>query len=161
MEKIAIYPGTFDPITKGHVDLIERSCLLFDKVLVAVANNTRKSTWLSLDQRISLLKETLASFKKVSVLPCEGMVVNFARENKATFIVRGIRTAADYEHEFLLAGMNRQMEPNIETIFLPASDKYAFISATLVREIITFQGDISPFVSENVLKLLRSWEKVT
>lgn len=161
MEKIAIYPGTFDPITKGHVDLIKRSCLLFDKVLVAVANNTRKHTWLSPQERITLLKETLAPFKKVSVLPCDGMVVNFAREHKATFIVRGIRTAADYEHEFLLAGMNRQMAPDVETIFLPANDKYAFISATLVREITTFQGDISPFVPENVLKLLRSWQKIT
>src|ERR1700734_2966487 len=136
MKRIAIYPGSFDPITDGHVDLIERSTQLFDKVIVTVATNTRKSAWLNIDQRLILVTEALAEYPEVSVFPCSGVVIDFAKQHQACAIVRGLRTAADYDIEFQLAGMNRQLAPEIASVFLPAHNEYAFISATLVREIV-------------------------
>jgi pantetheine-phosphate adenylyltransferase len=160
MSRVAIYPGSFDPITHGHLDLIHRITQLFDRVIVSVATNTRKATWLDVDQRISLVKEALAGYPSVQVLPCPGVIVEFARQHQVTAIVRGLRTAADYENEFQLAGMNRQMAPEIASIFLPASNEYVSISATLVREIALLGGDISSFVPVSVLRQLREWKKV-
>lgn len=160
MDKIAIYPGSFDPITHGHVDLIQRASQLFDQVIVTVALNTRKETWLSTEQRIILLKESLADYPAVQVMQCRGVIVEFAKQQKAIAIVRGLRTAADYENEFQLAGMNRKMTPEITSIFLPASNEYSFISATLVREIALLGGDISGFVPAVVLDRLREWHKL-
>lgn len=159
-KRIAIYPGSFDPMTHGHVDLIQRAAQLFDRLIVTVATNTRKTTWLSVEQRIALVKEVLADCPAVTVMPCPGVVADFARQQQAVAIVRGLRTAADYENEFQLAGMNRQMAPEITSIFLPASNEYAFISATLVREIAMLGGDISSFVPPVVLQRLRSWQKL-
>lgn len=161
MNKIAIYPGSFDPITLGHTDLIQRTAQLFDQVIVTVATNTRKATWLSTEQRIALVEEVLVAYPGVKVMPCHGVIVEFARQQRAVAIVRGLRTAADYENEFQLAGMNRQMAPEIASIFLPASNEYAFISATLVREIVTLGGDISGFVPTSVIRRLREWHKLT
>lgn len=161
MNRIAIYPGSFDPITHGHIDLIQRATQLFDQVIVAVATNTRKSTWLSTEQRLTLVKETLADYPAVKVLTCPGVMVDFAKQHQAVAIVRGLRTAADYETEFQLAGMNRQMAPDIISIFLPASNEYAFISATLVREILMLGGDVSRFVPPQVMQRLREWHKLT
>lgn len=160
MSRVAIYPGSFDPITHGHLDLIHRTTQLFDRVIVSVATNTRKATWLDVDQRILLVKEALAGYPTVQVLPCPGVIVEFAKQHQVTAIVRGLRTAADYENEFQLAGMNRQMAPEIASIFLPASNEYVFISATLVREIALLGGDISSFVPVSVLRQLREWKKV-
>lgn len=160
MSRVAIYPGSFDPITHGHLDLIHRTTQLFDRVIVSVATNTRKATWLDVDQRISLVKEALAGYPTVQVLPCPGVIVEFAKQHQVTAIVRGLRTAADYENEFQLAGMNRQMAPEIASIFLPASNEYVFISATLVREIALLGGDISSFVPVSVLRQLREWRKI-
>ena len=159
-KRIAIYPGSFDPITHGHLDLILRATQLFDEIIVAVATNTRKTTWLSVEQRIALVKETLAGCPTVKVMPCHGVIIEFARQQQAIAIVRGLRTAADYENEFQLAGMNRQMAPEIASIFLPASNEYAFISATLVREIVMLGGDIANFVPSIVLQRLREWQKL-
>jgi pantetheine-phosphate adenylyltransferase len=160
MHRVAIYPGSFDPITNGHVDLIQRATQLFDQVIVSVANNTRKSTWLSVEQRITLVQAALPDFPKVKVQECRGVIVEFARKNQACAIVRGLRTAADYETEFQLAGMNRQMAPEIATLFLPASNEYAFISATLVRELVMLGGDVSQFVPQKVMEQLKQWHCV-
>lgn len=161
MQRIALYPGSFDPITQGHLDLIQRAAQLFDQVIVTVATNTRKATWLSPEQRLTLVKEALTDYPAVKVMPCHGVIVEFAKQQKAMAIVRGLRTAADYENEFQLAGMNRQMAPDIISIFLPASDEYAFISATLVREILMLGGDVSRFVPPQVMLRLREWHKIT
>ncbi|MBS0351124.1 MAG: pantetheine-phosphate adenylyltransferase, partial [Proteobacteria bacterium] len=119
MTKIAIYPGTFDPITSGHVDIIDQALKVFDQVIVIVACNTRKATWLSVEQRVALVKAALAEKSEIKVVEYDGVIVEFAREHKATAIVRGLRTSADYENEFQLAGMNRTMEPDILTVFFP------------------------------------------
>lgn len=158
MNRVAVYPGTFDPITHGHIDLIQRSTQLFDRVIVAVANNTRKSTLLSVEQRITLVKEALTDYPSVTVLECKGIIVDFAKRQQAIAIIRGLRTAADYENEFQLAGMNWKMAPEIATIFLPARNEYAFISATLVREIIKLGGDVSHFVPKVVMQRLKEWQ---
>lgn len=160
MERTAIYPGSFDPITFGHVDLIKRSAELFDKVIVTVATNTRKTAWLNVEQRMTLVKEALAGYPSVKVLPCEGMIVDFAKQHHAKAIVRGLRTAGDYENEFQLAGMNQQMAPEIASVFLPAKTEYSFISATLVREIVMLGGDVSYFVPPQVLARLQEWKKL-
>lgn len=160
MKRIAIYPGSFDPITQGHLDLIQRATALFDQVIVTVATNTRKITWLTLEQRMKLVQEALEGNSQVTVLPCPGVMVDFARQHGALAIVRGLRTAADYENEFQLAGMNRKMAPEIATIFLPARQEYSFISATLVREILMLGGDISQFVPNVVMNRLREWHKL-
>jgi pantetheine-phosphate adenylyltransferase len=161
MQKTVIFPGSFDPITKGHVNLIERAAQLFDKVIVVIATNTRKSTWLSAEQRIILVREALSQYTCVEVKPWSGVIVEFAKQEKALAMVRGLRTAADYENEFQLAGMNRKMSPDIATVFLPAGNEYAFISATLVREILLLGGDVSEFVPEMVLQRLKEWHKIT
>ena len=160
MKRVAIYPGSFDPITYGHVDLIRRATHLFDQVIVSVANNTRKATWLTVEQRITLVEAVLADFPKVKVQECSGIIVEFAKQQNACAIVRGLRTAADYETEFQLAGMNQQLAPEIATIFLPASNEYAFISATLVRELVMLGGDVSQFVPQQVMEQLKKWHCV-
>ncbi len=160
MNRIAIYPGSFDPITNGHVDLIQRTSKLFDKVIVTVATNTRKAAWLDVYQRIALVKKALEDYPSVSVFPCTGVVADFAKQHDANVIVRGLRTAADYDNEFQLAGMNRKLAPEIATVFLPANNEYAFISATLVREIIMLGGDVSSFVPAVVLEYLQEWKKI-
>lgn len=161
MKRIAIYPGSFDPITNGHIDLIQRCTQLFDKVIVTVATNTRKAAWLSVEQRMILVEEALVDYPAVSVMPCDGMVVDFAKKHHAQAIVRGLRTAADYDNEFQLAGMNRKMAPEISSVFLPAKNEYAFISATLVREIVMLEGDVSYFVPAVVMKRLQQWKKLS
>ena len=159
MKSIAIYPGSFDPITNGHVELIKQATQLFDQVIVAVATNARKAPWLKIEERLTLAQEVLNDCSSVKVLSCTGLVVDFARQYGAKAIVRGLRTAADYEDEFQLAGMNQQMAPEIISVFLTASTKYAFISATLVREIVTLGGDVSLFVPLQVIQKIKQWQK--
>jgi pantetheine-phosphate adenylyltransferase len=148
---IAIYPGTFDPITKGHSDLVERALHLFDKVIVAVAENTAKAPVFSLDERIAMAKVALEAYQGVEVLPVPGLLVEFAKQHHAKAILRGLRAVSDFEYEFQLAGMNRKLAPEIETLFLTPAEKYAYISSSLVREIAALGGDVSPFVHKNVM----------
>jgi pantetheine-phosphate adenylyltransferase len=142
----AVYPGTFDPITNGHEDLIQRASRLFDEVLVGVAHSQAKRPFFSLDERISLAREVLKPYGNVKVEGFSGLLSEFVKEHSATVILRGLRAVSDFEYEFQLAGMNRRLAPGVETLFLTPSDKYLFLSATIVREIAVLGGDISAFV---------------
>jgi pantetheine-phosphate adenylyltransferase len=146
----AMYPGTFDPITLGHEDLVRRACRLFDKVVVAVAANPSKEPMFSLDERVELAQTVLADFNNVEVSGYEGLTVDFARQHDLQVIVRGLRAISDFEHEFQLANMNRHLTDEVETAFLTPTEKYTYISSSLVREICTLGGDISEFVSPPV-----------
>jgi|TARA_B110000444_G_scaffold106499_1_gene100730 pantetheine-phosphate adenylyltransferase len=147
----AMYPGTFDPITLGHEDFVRRAAKLYDKVVVAVAADTgRKTTMFSFSERIALAQEALADIANVEVKGYEGLTINFAHENGLAVIVRGLRAASDFEYEFQLASMNRHLTQDVETAFLTPTDKYTFISSTLVREVATLGGDITEFVSSKV-----------
>ena len=148
---IAIYPGTFDPITKGHSDLVGRALQMFDKVIVAVAQNTAKAPVFTIQERIGMAKVALENVKGVEILPMTGLLVEFAKQHKAKVILRGLRAVSDFEYEFQLAGMNRKLAPDIETLFLTPAENYAYISSSLVREIAALGGDVSPFVHNNVM----------
>jgi len=151
MKLSAMYPGTFDPITLGHEDFIRRVAKLYKNVVVAVAADTEKKTTLfSLEERVALAKEALSGFENVEVKGYEGLTIDFAKANGLSIIVRGLRAVSDFEYELQLANMNRHLSKEIETIFLTPSEKYAFISSSLVREIATLDGDIDNFVSKNV-----------
>lgn len=151
MTNIAIYPGTFDPITRGHSDLVERSSRLFDRVIVALAANPGKTPVFSLEERISLAREVLGELDNVEVCGFGGLLVDFAHEKGANIIIRGLRAVSDFEYEFQLAGMNRKLAPDIETLFLTPAEQYTYISSSLVREVASLGGDISPFVHEKIV----------
>lgn len=152
----AIYPGTFDPITVGHTDLVERAARLFDHVVVAVAKNAVKTPFFSLDERIQLATDALAKFKNVKVHGFDTLLVEYMKECQATVIIRGLRAVSDFEYEFQLASMNRHLRDDIETVFLTPAEQYSYISSSLVREIAVLGGDISPFVPPNVVAAIRN-----
>jgi pantetheine-phosphate adenylyltransferase len=152
----AVYPGTFDPITNGHEDLIQRASRLFSEVVVGVAHSQAKRPFFSLDERVGLATEVLGPYKNVSVRGFSGLLSEFVREQSATVILRGLRAVSDFEYEFQLAGMNRRLAPGVETLFLTPSDKYLFLSATIVREIAVLGGDISAFVHPVTAQRMRS-----
>ncbi len=154
MKTTAIYPGTFDPITNGHIDLVIRASKLFEHVIVAVAINPTKTPAFSLATRVDLAKQTLADLPNVEVCGFEGLLVDIAREKQAQVIIRGLRAVSDFEHEFQLAGMNRHMEPNVETMFLTPAEQFSYISSSLVREVAALGGDVSAFVAPCVAKAL-------
>ena len=150
----AMYPGTFDPITLGHEDLVRRASRLFDRVVVAVAANPGKEPMFSLDERVALAKTVLKDFDGVEVTGYEGLTVNFAKEHGLRVIVRGLRAISDFEYEFQLANMNRHLTDEVETAFLTPTETYTYISSSLVREIASLGGDISEFVSPAIKKAL-------
>ena len=150
----AIYPGTFDPITNGHSDLILRASRLFDRVVVAVATGTEKAPVFNLEERVALAREVLAEQSNVDVCPFDTLLVDFARQQQADEILRGLRAVSDFEYEFQLASMNRHLAPDVETMFLTPAEEYAYISSSLVREIAQLGGDVSPFVHEKVVAAL-------
>jgi pantetheine-phosphate adenylyltransferase len=156
VKHIAVYPGTFDPITNGHADLVARASRLFGKVILAVARDTAKKTVCDVDQRVALAKVAVSEFENVEVVPFEGLLVNFCRDQKATVLLRGLRAVSDFEYEFQLAGMNRRLAPDVETMFLTPSEQFAFISSTLVREIARLGGDVSEFVHPEVNAALKA-----
>ena len=154
MKTIAIYPGSFDPITNGHVDLIHRACKLFDKVIIAITQNTNKDSFLSIDQRVKAVESAIEPLTNTRVLSFDSLLVDFAREHNAQIIIRGLRAVSDFDYEFQLSGMNKRLNPAIETLFMTPSEEFANISSSLVREILFLGGDISQFVPESVKTIL-------
>jgi pantetheine-phosphate adenylyltransferase len=154
--KIVVYPGTFDPITNGHVDLVERACRLFDRVVLAIASSERKGPLFSLRERIDLAEAALSHVDNVEVRGFDYLLVNFVRDRGACGVIRGLRAVSDFEYEFQLANMNRALAPDVESIFLTPSEKLSYISSSLVREIASLKGDISPFVPAVVAAALKS-----
>jgi pantetheine-phosphate adenylyltransferase len=155
----AVYPGTFDPLTRGHEDLVRRASRLFDGLILAVAKSTAKHTFFSLDERVAMAREVLADVKSLEVVGFEGLLTDFVRKQKAHVVLRGLRAVSDFEYEFQLAGMNRNLYAEMETVFLTPSEQHMFISATLVREIASLGGDVSKFVHPHIEKKLKA--KVT
>jgi pantetheine-phosphate adenylyltransferase len=150
-----VYPGTFDPITNGHTDLIVRASRLFDRVVVAVAADTGKAPTFTTEERLSLVRSAVEGQARVEVVSFSGLLVNFTRELGIGVIMRGLRAVSDFEYEFQLAGMNRRMDADIETLFLTPAEQYTYISSSLVREIARLRGDVSPFVAPIVQAALR------
>jgi pantetheine-phosphate adenylyltransferase len=142
----AIYPGTFDPITNGHIDIVARAANIFDEVIVAVAASTSKNTAFSTDERVQLAQDVLTEYKNVQVQRFEGLLANFVRQWQANAVLRGLRAVSDFEYEFQLAGMNKHLVPEADTIFMPTRENYSYISSSLIREISSLGGDVSAFV---------------
>jgi pantetheine-phosphate adenylyltransferase len=153
---IAVYPGTFDPMTLGHADLMARASRLFGRLILAVAAGHHKKTMFSLDERLAMAKELAAEHANVEVIAFEGLLRDFVVGHDGKVVVRGLRAVSDFEYEFQMAGMNRQLMPEVETVFLTPSDQYQFVSGTFVREIAMLGGDVSKFVAPTVLARLKA-----
>jgi len=151
-----VYPGTFDPLTRGHEDLVRRAARVFDRVVVAVADSAAKNPLFSASERVSMAKEVLRSFGNVEVMGFSSLLMDFVRSQNAKIILRGLRAVSDFEYEFQMAGMNRHLYPDVETLFLTPSEQYTFVSATIVREIARFGGDITHFVDPFVADRIRA-----
>ncbi len=153
--KTAVYPGTFNPITNGHTDLVERASVLFDHIVVAIGTNRQKNVALTVEQRVELAQQVLSHLDNVEVCAFDSLLTEYVKQRGANIILRGLRTVADFEYEFQLVGMNRMLEPTIETVFLAPAEHLSYISSTLVREIASYGGDISKFVHPVVAKAMR------
>jgi pantetheine-phosphate adenylyltransferase len=153
---IAVYPGTFDPMTLGHADLMRRASQLFGRLIVAVAAGHHKKTMFSLEERLDMAKELASAYPNVEVIAFSGLLRDFVVANGGKVVVRGLRAVSDFEYEFQMAGMNRQLMPDVETVFLTPSDQYQFVSGTFVREIAVLGGDVSKFVAPSVLARLQA-----
>ena len=158
MTKTGIYPGTFDPMTSGHMDIVKRSLKIVDNLVIAVAKNINKDSLFNVDERIKIINQDIGSINdlnsKIEVTQLSGLLTTFAEKNNATCIIRGLRAVSDFEYEFQMTGMNYQLNPNIETIFLMTSEKNSFISSNFVKEVHKLGGDVSNFVSKNTLSEL-------
>ena len=155
MDKVAIYPGSFDPITNGHLDVVRRAARLYDRVLIAVAEDTDKTSLFTLDERIALVRQTVRGLRNVSVEGFSGLLVKFARRKRAAVIVRGLRAVSDFEYELQLALFNREMDPKIETIFLTPKQDLAFVSSRMVKQIAMLGGQVNGFVPQAVKQALK------
>ncbi|MBI4206827.1 MAG: pantetheine-phosphate adenylyltransferase [Betaproteobacteria bacterium] len=156
MNNKAVYPGTFDPMTLGHEDLARRAARLFDKVILAIADSRAKRPFFTLEERVEMAREVLKDLPNVEVMGFSGLLMKFVKQHKARVVVRGLRAVSDFEYEFQLAGMNRGLYPDVETLFLTPGEQHMFVSATIVREISILGGDVSQFVHPYVAKRLKS-----
>ena len=159
-ERVGVYPGTFDPVTSGHMEVVRRSLRLVDKLVIGPATNIGKGPLFSLQERIDIIKDDIVDFSeidkaRIQIAPFDGLLIHFAREVGASVIIRGLRAVSDFEYEIQMANMNARMEPNIETIFLMASDRHQFIASSLVKDIARLGGDTSQFVSKKVFERLK------
>lgn len=154
MARVAIYPGTFDPVTCGHRDICERSLAMFDEIIVAVADNPLKKPFFSLQERLDMLSLVFKDEPRITAKPFSGMLIEFARQSESRVVIRGLRAISDFEYEVQLAGMNRSLAPEIETVFMTAAEKYKFVSSSLVREIARLGGDISEFIHPEIHRRL-------
>jgi pantetheine-phosphate adenylyltransferase len=160
LERTGVYPGTFDPVTSGHMEVVRRSLRLVDKLVIGPAINISKGPMFSLEERMEIIKDDIADFPqadrdRIEVVPFEGLLIHFARQVNASLIIRGLRAVSDFEYEIQMANMNARMEPNVETIFLMASDRHQFIASSLVKDIARLGGDTSQFVSKKVFERLQ------
>ena len=151
----AIYPGSFDPVTLGHLDIIERAAKTFDELVIGILNNNSKSPLFSVEERVRMLEEVTENIPKVKIVPFEGLLVEFARKMDARMVIRGLRAITDFEYELQMAQTNHKMEPNIETAFLTTSLEYSYLSSSTVKEVAAFGGDISQFVPEIVIEKIQ------
>lgn len=147
----AIYPGSFDPFTNGHLDILERSLKLFPEVIVLVAGNQRKAYAFEVKERVELIRETLKDFQGVKVDSTDGLIMEYARQHKISAVIRGLRSPSDFEYEYMMSSMNKNVYPNCETIFMMTSQGLYFVSSTMIKELYNYRGDISPYVSQAVL----------
>ena len=154
MSQTAIYPGTFDPITLGHVDIMTRASRLYSRVILAIVRSPNKQTYLTLDERIDLARDSLAHLKNVEIEPFDGLIVNFAQQHQAPVLIRGLRATSDFEYEFMMSQMNKMLNPQIETMFMMAGLDYQFLSSSLVKEVSSLGGDVSRLVPSEVFRHL-------
>ncbi len=154
-KKVALYPGSFDPITNGHLDVLERASKMFDEVVIAVLKHPEKNSFLPVEKRVELIKEAIKTMENVSVASFDGLTVEFARSIGAKFLIRGLRTITDFEYEVQLCQTNQVIAPDIDTVFLPTKPKHNFISSSIVRELSNHKTDISKFVPKNVVEYLQ------
>jgi len=155
MTLIAVYPGTFDPVTNGHVDLVKRGCKIFNKIIIAVAKNPQKSTLFTLDERIKFAEKVFSNQKSIEVLSLDKLLVDFAKHHSATVILRGLRAVSDFEFEIQLASINRSMEPSIESVFMSPAVEFGFLSSSIIKDIARHHGKLDKFVHVEVEKGLR------
>jgi pantetheine-phosphate adenylyltransferase len=160
MKRNAVYPGTFDPITNGHHDLVRRAATIFNRVVVAIAANPNKAPMFSLERRVAMARAVLADVPNVEIMGYSGLTVDFARQNDLAVVIRGLRAVSDFEFEFQLANMSRHLSRDIETVFMTPQEQFTFISSTLVREIAVLGGDVSEFVHPAVAAELRTMRRV-
>jgi pantetheine-phosphate adenylyltransferase len=155
MKHIAVYPGTFDPVTNGHVDLVERSLRIFDEVIVAVAENPKKKPLFSLKERIAMFRQVTTGYDRVAIEGFDGLLVDYVRKKNAVAIIRGLRAVSDFEYEMQMALMNRRLDNTIETVFMMPNEEYSFITSTIVKEAASYGGDVSSLVPRIVVQKLR------
>ena len=158
--KIAIYPGTFDPLTNGHLDVIKRSCLMFDKLIIGVTDDNNKKTIFSIDERIGMINNAVDNYKNVSVQTFKGLLMNFAESQDAIVVIRGLRVLSDFEYEFKMAMMNRSLNDKISTLFMMPHINYVHISSSLIKEVSSLGGDVSSYVPKNVLECINKKKNV-
>ena len=155
MSRKAIYPGSFDPVTNGHLDILERSLTLFSEVTIVVAGTERKDPFFSIEERVDLLREVTSGYKGVKVDRWPGLIMEYAKQNNINAVIRGLRAASDFEYEFMMASMNKSLNPDVETLFMMTSQDLYFVSSTMIKELFNYGADISPYVPKQVAHRLR------